>query len=188
MFGINEYQIAACVSLIVMFLWVISFILTEVWRYSWAWVDDSEPSKENLIVSKMRLIRKSDWKYPVFNCSKEYEKDPERRGEIFGYAMDEKFNETSCHTLDEGIDYYYYPHNDNKVKDSLSIYAGIIPVSILLPFCVLLFIKFYIIIIFIGTFILIANLTRFSRRLSKRFKLHEDDKKIHNINEEGGLR
>jgi len=179
MFNFNEWQVAGYVSIIIFVLWIISFIAAEIWKYVWAWIDDSKPEKRNFIINKLGSLVESKWKYPVYNCAERHAKDPSERGEIFGYAKDKKYNETSCHGLDEGCSKDYVYASSMMHKDTFNLSFKIIPITVLTPFWVLISIKFYTAGMVIGGLILTAYLSRFTRRLSKKFKIHSADKSIH---------
>ena len=173
MFGLNEYSIALVLSVVILGLWIVSFVLAEIWKYTWAWVDDGKPGRGNFIINKLTKTIKSKWIYPVYNG-----KSKKADGEIFGYAKDEKLKDThDIYGLKEGIDYKYSWRYGCQTIRNISFKTIILTVPI--PFFVLFCIKLYTIVFIAGSILLIAHLARFTRRLSKKYNLHASNKDIH---------
>jgi len=164
----NEWQIAGIMCGCVLAIWVALLITLELWVYVWAWVDDSKPGK-NWLINYFKKFNK--WKYPVYNG--QY-----RDGmEIFGYAKDKKFNNSSVWELKVDKD-YKYTHCVTGVICHVILYSSLMPIVLLCCF------KVYPLAIACITLITIMFLARFTRRLSKKFKLHVEDKDAHNDKEE----
>ena len=173
MFGLNEYVIAGVVSVLILGFWILSFIVAEIWRFAWAWVDDSKPAKRNFLIKEITKVIKPTWIYPVYNGEA-----AKKRGDVFGYAKDKKFKNADLtqQTLREGVDYKYEWRWDCREQTKACLWFLL---SAPLPFIILFAIKFYMIVAIAGSLILIAHLARFARRLSKKFNIHSNDTDIH---------
>lgn len=137
---------------------ILSLAVSRIIQNYLAWLDDKKPDKINFISDF--LIRKfSKFKYKVLSNNKCFE----------GYSTEK--DKTYCYVINKS-----YLHKMDIIFFYLIFRFFIIS---LVPFLILLIIKFYLVGSVIGVFIAGSFLARFTKRLSKKLKAHISDKNAH---------
>ncbi|MCP4355291.1 MAG: hypothetical protein GY793_06590 [Proteobacteria bacterium] len=160
MFGINGFALSLWSSLAIFCLWGIALIFAQIWKYSWFWIDDKDTLTENIILNHLRKFSK--YKNPIY-----------RSGIIYSYAKDVKYKNTPWCQVPVSAEWIPVYH------------AGrIVLMSSLFPIIIWIGIKIYPVVLAVVILITIANLARFTRRLSKKYNLHVNDNDVHVKKEE----
>lgn len=58
----NEYQIASALGIIIAIGWIVAYLLCWAGQWAWAWVDDSEMGKRNLMI---KFLMTKLWGYKL---------------------------------------------------------------------------------------------------------------------------
>lgn len=169
MFQITVHHAVACGFIFVLII-LAALLAAQIWKYVWKWIDDAETTQPNMVVEFIcNHIVKTKWKYPVYLDKK-----------LWGYTKNPDLADADVIRADlkEGKDndYIYTSKLPCSKVDRVMLFvfgAWVSPVTLFLS------IKFYPVLLFIVTTILMAYSARFVRRLSKRFKLHEGNAEIH---------
>ncbi len=155
MLEINLFALSLWSSLSIFCLWGVVFTVAEIWKHSWSWIDDKEKISKNIIFNY--LSKFSRYKYPIY-----------KYGRIYSYVKDIRYKDMSWHSVPDG-----------KEGTPGSVVGYIILISSIVPVIVWIVFEIYPVILVGVVFIIIANLARFTRRLSKKYNLHVNDNDIH---------
>ena len=181
---LNEYEIAFALGSALGGLLLLAVALTWVGQWAWAWIDEQKEIGNNPILSFLsvkRVVkgRYSEYIYPVYAYHDE--KERERRikdGDVRVYS---KYKE------DSGSSYWHVcssrcKHPSNIEPDTTALQCIIHLVFfglIALPLTCLILFKVYPLTLAAISFLLLAFLARYVRRIHKSFKKHVIDPAAH---------
>ena len=168
MFGINEYELGAAISVTVFVSWIVGLICFELWTHVWAWVDESKVGR-NWLIKKFEKVneKNGEWIYPIYYSS---------ISGLKGYAKDKKFDGSTDMSLNHGTDYIYDHEKKTSHNNNIAHWVAGTSAS---PFAILIGFKIYPVTVATVAMVLIAYLSRFTRRLNKKYNAHAADKSVH---------
>jgi len=150
----NEYQIAGHFGIALIIVWVAVYILSWIGIGWWNYVDDGEKEVERNPIIEFLAVKV--FKYEITD------KDFVARNED-GYNCSWKYRISESSGSNGAWPFF-----------CVILVLGLLPVTLLVLF------NLYILVLIIGLFVLITYLARNTRRNSKVFNKHVEDKDAHN--------